>query len=969
MKKIYFLLLAAILGTGFSFSAKAFDFPAIDPEPGSTVESFSKFSLVLKGTQQPGASTWSKVTLSNGSTTYEGVSYVGFPVDLPDYSGKIWTFEFLNGQVATEDGEWTLSLPEGFVTDMGTNSPAYTATYFIGEPKPATAKYASLTPESGSTLESFEQFTLKITAGYPVPNQPSFENIKFTNGTTTITGARMSGFAQDYDMELGVMYYAPTFTLSQAVTEAGEWTLEIPEGLFSVSSTGDNQLMEAVTATYTIGEPKPTTEKYLGIDPASGSTLESFETFTLEIGGYPLRHDEILKEIKFTNGTTTITGASNINMIYGDTYKPVLKLSQAVTEEGEWTLIIPEGAFSIAGGDPLEAFTATYTIAAPKILEYVGIEPATESTLKKFASFKLLLPFDEMAEYQANIDASLIESITMSNGSTTIKGAELVGFEPEWGTPYLVAEFALPEVIAEAGEWTLEIPQGLIYTGTWDDATESFLHNGDIYSALTAKYTIDPNAKSKLDVFTLTPASGSEVEKIEEISMVFYEYTAYEMGVETPDELELTNGKSTVVAYVSRDWNVEDYLTFIIAPEEPITEPGTWKLSVAEGAFSFGAEANAAFEAEWTIPTPANYILTPEPGSTIENANEFTIEFPYATKVEFAGDAWSVSVTNGNTWGVPSYKVTEVEGAEHPTFKFTIPEDAAPGRTPMGTVHLIVEEGAFIVDGTPSEEISAVYVVSFEASTDYTQTPESILVPDDYGYVYPTFVFDEGATVRRVGDITVTLGGINFTDFTSRVEGIYLAIIIPVTAEDYGKELKVSLPEGGVLIGDKPSTVIEGTWTIEAPRTYAYELSPNPDETVSDLSTITVIFPEAKSIEFFEYWNASLRSSNYSYYQSAKGELLEGDQVGVKLTFDPAPTAEGEYTFTLREGSLTLDGAFASPEVKVEYNFDSESGVEGIAIDAESTAIFNLQGIRINTTWSELAPGIYIVNGKKVAKK
>ena len=85
--------------------------------------------------------------------------------------------------------------------------------------------------------------------------------------------------------------------------------------------------------------------------------------------------------------------------------------------------------------------------------------------------------------------------------------------------------------------------------------------------------------------------------------------------------------------------------------------------------------------------------------------------------------------------------------------------------------------------------------------------------------------------------------------------------------------------------------------------------------------------------------------------------------------FGYAPTTNGDYILSIAYNAFTLDGTTSSPAITLNYTLDIPSGVEAISTEAAEEAVYNLQGIRIDSEWSELAPGIYIRGGKKVLKK
>lgn len=590
----------------------------------------------------------------------------------------------------------------------------------------------------------------------------------------------------------------------------------------------------------------------------------------------------------------------------------------------------------------------TLELAAPAIeyADYQAIEPAAGATVKALGEFKLIIPFDENTLFQPMIDWDLTSAITLTNGTTTITGAEPGEPEPitdsSWATVAIAMPFTLSEAATEAGEWTLTIPEGLIYTGTYDEATEAFIHNGVTFSGLTATYTLDANACP----YTLNPAAGSNITSLTTFTITFDGYTTAAWDEET--EITLSDGTEN---YTAMEVKIpEDSNTATLFFNASSSEPGQWTLTIPEGAFILDAKAYSEAVSA-TYDYAPNWKLTPAPGSTIENGNEFTLEFPFAEKAEFIGESYAIHLGNA-MYVTPGYNVTAVAGAEHPTFKLTLKPGAA--RVPMGLLTLGIDEESFLIDGEPNAYITAEYNVQYEVGADYQVTPEGTLVPDDWGWLYPTFIFEEGASVRFVGSyyntVTVTLDGKPLKageQFQASIEGIYLMFMIAMP-EEGGSELEISIAEGGLTIGGKPSPAISHSWAVATPKDYTYTISVDPDETTGDLSSITVYFPEAQTIALGDYPNASLRDSKFNYFVNGSFELIQGERTGVKITFNPAPADDGIYTFDLRGGSFILDGANNSPEINAVYNFDKSTAIDAISVEADDAVYYNLQGIRVH---------------------
>ncbi len=84
---------------------------------------------------------------------------------------------------------------------------------------------------------------------------------------------------------------------------------------------------------------------------------------------------------------------------------------------------------------------------------------------------------------------------------------------------------------------------------------------------------------------------------------------------------------------------------------------------------------------------------------------------------------------------------------------------------------------------------------------------------------------------------------------------------------------------------------------------------------------------------------------------------IEVEVNGVKLSTDNARSLDN-YTFVVTD-----------PETVVKVTKNDGSGVSLIEGEVVEAPVFNLQGIKVADSTRDLAPGLYIVAGKKVVVK
>lgn len=470
-------------------------------------------------------------------------------------------------------------------------------------------------------------------------------------------------------------------------------------------------------------------------------------------------------------------------------------------------------------------------------------------------------------------------------------------------------------------------------------------------------------------VYPITPLHGTTVDNLSLITITFPDVTE----VEYNDNKNIlltgpeTNMASNDVHGSGNEWNVT-FRNPSVSGEYTVTFPA--------GAFTLDGKASLEAKAVYNFTT--GWELLPAPGSTVENLDEIILSFPNAKNVEFVGSYYSFSLAKGQAYAVPGYNCTKVESATVPTFSLTLAKGVVP---PVGNYTFTIEEGTFTVDGSPSAEIFVTYTIDREASLEYQQSPEKTIVYQDYGYDF-AIIFDEGTSIGYPIDrskIKILFDGeeIAASAFDMGAEANMLMFMIFDTQYVKAGHLALEIEEGAFMLGSTPAPAISAAWDVVAPQTFEVEVStkrdPSAEGKVNDLSEIYLYFPEATSGEVFQQSGAQLRNSDYSYSQAGVITLDTSTTSGVRfiVTYDPAPESPGTYTFAVHPGTITLDGAFPSPEIRETFAFDALSGVYSIFGDEDGcVSVYTLDGkIVLDKAPAEkmrgLEKGIYLINGKK----
>ena len=191
-----------------------------------------------------------------------------------------------------------------------------------------------------------------------------------------------------------------------------------------------------------------------------------------------------------------------------------------------------------------------------------------------------------------------------------------------------------------------------------------------------------------------------------------------------------------------------------------------------------------------------------------------------------------------------------------------------------------------------------------------------------------------------------------------------------------GNSVELTIPEG-VVRNLKGNINPAQDFTFYITPTFTdYSLSmPSGSKLSGDDLLLTVSF-DNKPIEYLQS-----NVTAYIYEPTYKSEDLEfGKDVQIKdgnlLVINMGALASGEYELLIPEGLLIVtdgDTKYICPDIWLEYEVDNSgtpSAVVNINAEGKDFEAYSLQGVRLKAkSATELARGIYVVNGKKVVIK
>lgn len=402
--------------------------------------------------------------------------------------------------------------------------------------------------------------------------------------------------------------------------------------------------------------------------------------------------------------------------------------------------------------------------------------------------------------------------------------------------------------------------------------------------------------------------------------------------------------------------------------------------SIEGGNHSF--TTTGAHEISVLAADPTVAIITPNPAEPTESLETITIAFPNATKVtrsDMAEDEIIFMSTDMN-YAAISISVEQVADAEVPTFtlKFT------PAPVAQKKYSLFIPEGFFKCNGLNNTEIDEIFTLKNNQTADieYSVDPFGDIVAGDF--MYGAFVFDESLMVE-VSDpsavyekMTVKFNNEELTPGEYSIEASEFFFMVNIADSKYlnrAGQLTIHVEAGAFTLSGNASPELDHTWNVVAPKEYEIKITPVSGETVYDLSSVIIEFPNATSAELFAsawlYLQNDLVGEG-AYRSTANITEVEGaEHPTFRATFLTEPTVKGKYTLTIGDGTFTLDGIQASPAAEAVYTLASDpSAIDGIEADGtEGGDFFTISGINAGSDWKALPAGIYVRNGKKYIKK
>ena len=403
------------------------------------------------------------------------------------YSADWGNYKLTFDNQVTENGTYTIKFNEGdFTCYKGSsmeNTAAFTITYTIegGSSLPEVVydlDPISIDPENNAKINSFSSLKVKAFADGTAYFDDSKE-IKIYNSNDEVVGTGIFGIQVNDHSSLRC-----DFGFGFNLTEPGVYTVEIPQGAFgdqdwSESGYETGHANKELTYTYTI--VAPTTYDYpitLDKPNAAYASLDKFEIWVDDVNIHPEKGT-----FQVINADTDAVVAEGVLQDAGY-YTPAIAcvFDTPITEAGNYTVIIPQGAFgdntwaenNYISGKANAEIRKDYAIGVFYDFEAISITPENNANVSEISAI----------EIKTNLSwASAKDNLIWvydSEDNAVVSGTFTTNME-DYSS--LICTFPTP--VTELGTYTVVIPQG-----TFGDDTYLAQNYGHANAEIRLTYTV-----------------------------------------------------------------------------------------------------------------------------------------------------------------------------------------------------------------------------------------------------------------------------------------------------------------------------------------------------------------------------------------------------------------------------------------------------------------------------------------------
>lgn len=385
------------------------------------------------------------------------------------------------------------------------------------------------------------------------------------------------------------------------------------------------------------------------------------------------------------------------------------------------------------------------------------------------------------------------------------------------------------------------------------------------------------------------------------------------------------------------------------------------------------------------------------------------------TQFQMNGDSYKAVITGPDNYSVTRtisqaqlYNSVTGNVDPQPAFKFDAASYPVTAKTP-GEYTVTIPQGAFSVNGAANDEFSVVFTVKDNRTYQpidlgLTVSPDPVVETSDLREVLLTFnnlddndrklYMDLGAsptvkpTISKLGGSETVECGFAGTSVSSGK--LAYKVTIPDGAIDGPGKYKISIPEGAMRLASQSSAVYYTNTAVSFTYTYtgtgsqdvdlasslkwyygtAYDRKLPVDGTIQGMSMLYGLLEDGQMLRVKSGRPTATLSGPEGYYKEPEitqcraydyvsGDLMDinGFQVNGMLNGNTSVTVPGEYTLSIPQGALTVNGydnaAFtvkftvkdSRTYVPTDFNFD----VRPLPTDPEVVALTYFQIFLKNT--------------------
>lgn len=447
------------------------------------------------------------------------------------------------------------------------------------------------------------------------------------------------------------------------------------------------------------------------------------------------------------------------------------------------------------------------------------------------------------------------------------------------------------------------------------------------------------------------------------------------------------------------------------------TQKGIYHIEIPAGVWIVKGEESPAVELNYEVTN--DYFINP-PAGVVDKITEFEIIFPSSFETTYKGGLKIYKERTNIDYDFDVVPVDPEPGAEQNTFRIVL-------KQPLTDPYIYILEmprGTFEQKwyGPDFSTTEGVREIKSEQQVLKFTIPDVAIPAITPSNEAPLFSFDKfDLDIKSDGEFSLTvndkvgnflypadeewtMGSIPFARLYApqeMVKGNKMSLVFVDAIGSDGvvdPDFTITPPPGNYVLQLDPnvfSLFMPGKAPLAAaPYTYRYTVIADP--TVSQALPGSGQYSKIDEVEI-RFPNAECVTENPECAQkitvlNADGTPVDGVEVtitgggiapsaedddyngaSVTLNVAPALVEKGDYTLVVPQGFFSCD-SFPNNEITLNYSIDGTQGIDTVNVDNGLVTVYTATGIRVldkadASALETLAPGIYIVNGKKVVIK